>query len=198
MADLADATAIILAAGAGKRMGSPKALMTVDGQPWWQLQHQRLQSIGVGALWVVSGAVDTAMTGDARAPSRRVLASSESPMIASVLAGVRALSADPPRGVFILPIDTPAPNRDVWVSGAAGDTITAPIYQDRAGHPVYLPWGWVADHLRSADLDPASARLDELLAGSARRIETDDPDAATNLNRPQDLADWLQRNRRST
>ena len=195
MADLARTIAIVLAAGVGKRMGSPKALMLVDGEPWWALQSVRLQSVGVESIWVVSDAVETEMAGHARAPARRVSADPQAPMMASVLAGVRALSEDPPEGVFVLPIDTPAPRRNVWIECCAADAIAAPIFEERSGHPVYLPWGWVADRLLDINLDPESARLDEMIAGSIKRIPTDDPDAATNLNRPEDLDDWLQRNR---
>lgn len=193
MAELADTIAIVLAAGLGSRMGTPKALMTVNGDPWWRAQSQRLRTIGVPTIWVVSEAVNAAMpNGD---PARRIIASPEAPMLASVLAGARALADDPPSGVFILPIDTPAPIREVWAALAATGAVAAPHHQDRSGHPVYLPWGWVTDNLLDPAVDPSSARLDHLIGADIVRVPTDDPDTATNLNRPEDLEQWLHRNR---
>jgi CTP:molybdopterin cytidylyltransferase MocA len=193
VAEQAGAIAIILAAGAGSRMGAPKALMPVNGEPWWETQSRRLRTIGVPTIWVVSQAVNAAMpAGD---PVRRIIADEKAPMLASVLVGARALLGDPPSGVFILPIDTPAPDQKTWNDLAATGAVASPMFQEHRGHPVYLPWGWVRRRLLDPALDPASARLDHLIGADIVRVPTDDPDSATNLNRPADLEQWLHRNR---
>ena len=207
VAKLNDTIAIVLAAGRGIRMGRPKALMRINGQPWWLLQHHRLQEIGVFAHWVVSETVESEMREDSMAPTSRVIADSRAPMMASVLAGVRSLSKTPPDGVFILPIDTPAPNKKVWNDCYSdGFSINpqfhrpaAPVYDNRRGHPLYLSWGWVSARLLTSDLDLATARLDKMIDSSLYYcVQTDDPDVLTNLNNPDQLNNWLQRNRSNT
>ena len=48
---------ILLAAGAGSRMGKPKALVTgTDGQPWLRHGVATLQSAGLSPVIVVLGA----------------------------------------------------------------------------------------------------------------------------------------------
>jgi len=179
-------------------MGSPKALMLVDGEPWWVRQSARLESVGAKSCWVVSDAVEAAMTSDERAPSLRVIASCDDPMFASVVAGVSALAENPPEGVFILPIDIPAPSRKAWIDCAATDAVAAPVFNDQSGHPLYLPWAWAEQHLLVPGVDPLTSRLDSMIAGSLVRISTDDSDTVMNLNRPDDLNNWLQRNRSNT
>ena len=198
MAELTDTIAVVLAAGRGTRMGTPKALMLVDDEPWWIKQSNRLESVGVGSCWVVSVEVEAAMASDERAPTRRVTASCDDPMFASVVAGVMALVMNPPRGVFILPIDTPAPSPCVWADCAATDAVAAPAFNDQNGHPLYLPWVWVKQHLLDTSVDPTTSRLDLMISGSLKHIASDDPDTVTNLNNPDDLNNWLQRNRSNT
>lgn len=193
MAELTQTTAIILAAGAGKRMGTPKALMTVDGQPWWRMQADRLRAIGVPALWIINEQVATAM--QSNTPSQHTIVDPSKPMLASVLAGVRMLAADPPQGVFILPIDTPAPQPQVWTDLAATNAVASPSVGDLSGHPLYAPWAWIADRLLTASINPDTDRLDTLIADDRVTVPTDDTDAITNLNRPEDLANWLERQR---
>lgn len=198
MAEVEDSIAIVLAAGRGTRMGSPKALMLVDGEPWWRRQLDRLESAGVRSCWVVSDEVEYAMAREDDAPILRVRASSDEPMFASVLAGVRALTDYSPRSVFILPIDTPAPTRRVWVDCAGAGAVSAPVFNGRHGHPLHLPWGWVQQNLLEPAPDPASARLDLLIRDSITHIPTDDSDTVMNLNNPDDLRLWLNHNRSST
>jgi CTP:molybdopterin cytidylyltransferase MocA len=113
IAPLAGWTAIVLAAGRGRRMGGPKALMTVGGLPWWQTQESRLAAAGVQRLWVVSAEVERAMrSGPAVAPPL-VPADPDAPMFESVRAGVSAAGAAS-GGAFILPVDVPAPGRSTW------------------------------------------------------------------------------------
>ena len=99
-------TVLVLAAGKGARMGTPKALMTVDGRPWWRVQRERIAGTGASDLWVVSEAVETAIGADAMKPPI-VRSDSEAPMFVSICAGLRALVEAPPRAVLVLPVDVP-------------------------------------------------------------------------------------------
>ncbi len=183
--------AIILAAGRGTRMGGPKLTMTVGGRPWWMTQAERLARAGVTPFWVVA-----LSTTPPPLPGSITTADSDSPMFASVRAGLRAwirASGRDAQGVFLLPIDTPVPRAEVWdalrTAACAANAPAAPCQGDLTGHPLFLPANWV-DRVLAAD--PA-ARLDHITRDPLVRVPTDDRDAFTNLNTPEALAEWVAR-----
>lgn len=184
---------LILAAGRGTRMGGPKALMQVGGRPWWQVQRERLAAVGLPQTWVVSEAVRTAISGQAGAPERMVVADSDAPMFQSVMAGVESLRGpDRPRGVFVLPVDVPAPGPEVWEMLSRSVVPALPMCRGVHGHPLYSPWRWVESELLGlSPRDRAGLRLDRLIAPSVRHIECGDVSVTINLNTPADVSTWL-------
>lgn len=190
---------LVLAAGQGRRMGCPKALMLVKGRPWWRWQHEALAEAGLGATWAVSPVVKAAIGSGPGAP-RQVLADDAAPMFQSLRVGVESLARradppEPPRGLFVLPIDVPVPARAVWSALAAaavnGQGVAAPSFQGAHGHPLYMTWAWAAEHVLAARSE--DARLDRLISGVVEYIDVDDPSVAHNLNTPADVAQWLAR-----
>jgi len=183
---------IMLAAGSGSRMGGPKALMRVNGMPWWCWQHDRLSMLKAPATWVVSQPVHDELE-RAGAPLKMVInPKADAPMLSSVLVGIRALAADPPGGVFILPVDVPAPDAQVWDCLDARQMPAIPWCQGKSGHPVYLPWRWVQAMLLPLE-SHGDARLDSLLESDSIVVETDDADVLVNLNSPSDVQAWTDR-----
>jgi len=173
-------------------MGGPKALMDVRGRPWWRRQHEAITAMDLEATWVVSPEVDGAMADHADAPQRRARSSPDAPMFQSILAGVESLADSPPVGVFILPVDVPAPGAGVWRALEATGRVAVPRCAGRGGNPVFLPWSWVRASIlgRAAGDGP---RLDHLIAPDAMYVDVDDPSVVANLNRPEDVAAWLAR-----
>ena len=188
--------ALILAAGKGTRMGTPKALMASNGTPWWQTQLSRLHAARIESVWVLSPEVNAIVGKGSLAPAQVVLSDSSRPMFASIRAGIDSLRTSPPRGLFILPIDVPASrNPALWCSLQSSEVPTTPTFQGKRGHPIYLPWSWVTSTLDpqlAQTPDPDSLRLDELLKPSALEIPVNDPIVACNLNTPEDLRCFLQ------
>jgi len=212
---------IVLAAGRGSRMGGPKALMPVRGQPWWMHQSRRLAELGGSVTWVVSAEVhagiEPALQGDS--PVHRIVVDSSAPMFHSVLAGVRSLHGTY-EGVFILPIDVPTPQPETWRRlrldpSTTGSSTPAPSSSPRVptslgqrGHPVFLPAAWIAASLtpRLPDLsgwnpvrlDPVSLaalapfRLDTLIEPDRVLVPVDDPGVLINLNTPPDVDVWVR------
>ncbi len=192
-----DDRVLVLAAGRGTRMGTPKALMLVGGEAWWMRQAQRIGEAGLGQTWVVSEAVRAGMV-EQGAGVAFITADAGMPMFESLVAGLVSLIDDPPRGVFVLPVDVPAPGRGVFdcLSRSAG--VSVPVYRGTSGHPVYLPWGWVRGRVltpgqggEASPLDGGRRRLDRLLDGEAVRVAVDDPAVVVNLNTPDDLERWI-------
>ncbi len=191
---------IVLAAGRGLRAGGPKALHTVHGRAWWQSQQDRLKPAGMQTIWVVSERVLACMRSDGSTPEHIVVADDSAPMFASIAAGARAISSlhSTPSGVFVLPVDVPAPSTIVFASLSQAIPHTSPIaaaiptHCEHRGHPVYLRWTFVASHILVAN--SATARLDQLIGDA--RVEVPVPDASVlnNLNTAEDFAAWASRN----
>ena len=141
---------MILAAGAGRRYGGPKALVTFQGSLLVQRAAETLAEAGCAPIVVVVGA--EAQRVRAAAPG---LDYADNPdwatgMASSLRAGLAALRDSPAEAAVVLLVDMPG------VTPAAVRRITADTtpqslvmggYGDRRGHPVLLGrdhWAGVA------------------------------------------------------
>ncbi|HMN40282.1 MAG TPA: NTP transferase domain-containing protein [Phycisphaerales bacterium] len=177
---------IVLAAGRGVRAGGPKALHVVNGRPWWEIQRERLERVGLPMVWVVSERVRTGM--GEKAPERVVIADEMAPMFASVLAGVREVAQrGGANGVFVLPVDVPTPGAQVFRRLSACPSAAVPVHGGVHGHPVYISWNVVSQHVLPARPDD---RLDRLIESERAEVAVDHPAVAVNLNTPDDFRRW--------
>lgn len=182
-------------------MGGPKAAMLVNGRPWHQHQIERLNIVGIHVLWVVSpesfGAM-LAAKGGGPMPSHTTTGDSRQPMFHSVLAGISVMFPGRPSnargGLFILPVDVPAPKPEVWKALASSGAVSVPEYDGRRGHPVFLPWRWIGQMVSQGPSFASSrgvtgpARLDALIEQDLVRVPVNDPEIGVNLNTPEDLS----------
>lgn len=164
-------TAILLAAGHGRRAGGPKALVPVDGQPLWRRQVQRLHAIGIQQVVAV---LHPSVPLAAEPPLILLHGDADATPLDSLQRGL-ALSHGP---MLVLPVDCPAPSRAVVVQLLATALRTPdaravrPVVQTeagpRGGHPL---WMSAVTCQQIARLDPAQHRLDTFLhtLGSAYR-----------------------------
>jgi molybdenum cofactor cytidylyltransferase len=135
-----ETAAILLAAGASSRTGSPKQLYSVGGTALVQHQIEQLLERGLERVYVILGYhaadVEAAVT---PAPQVHLCfnPSYEAGMFSSVLTGLAALDGE--RTVFIHPVDVPVPGAEVFAALRDADTpIAIPFYKGRKGHPVRL------------------------------------------------------------
>lgn len=186
---------IVLAAGRGRRMGGPKALMQVAGRVWWRNQERRIGAAaralgGLKSCWVASPDVMAAWAGVADRPAWVVAGEPDAPMFVSVAAGVRAVAAgqSPVAGVFVLPVDVPAAaDGAVWRGLASVGSVARPVHGGKHGHPLYLPWPWVERELRPR-LNELGGRLDELISSVVSDVAVSDECVVWNLNTPEDVS----------
>ena len=144
-------TGLLLAAGAGRRYGTPKGLVVEDGIPWVVRASRVLLEGGCGDVLVVTGAqaeeVETLLAGT---PDERVTTvrcgTWEAGMGESLRAGLTALATrgrSIPRRALVHLVDLPdvGPEVVARVLGASGDGTDALVraaYQGVPGHPVLI------------------------------------------------------------
>ena len=162
----ADLAALILAAGAGTRYGTPKALACLAGRTWLELAAERAQQAGFAPILAVTGAeeerVRTAWRGlggaadpAANRPPIEWVSNPDWPRgrTGSIQAGLCALAHRDdvglaPQGVLIYPVDFPyvsvttlrALARAFHETRAAERGIFLPVNHGRRGHPILVGW----------------------------------------------------------
>ena len=198
---------IVLAAGRSSRLGSPKGLVDVQGQPWLCAQLERLgacrapsavvvlgldrEEYARAIAWITRASEDWFLFAGVRVRVVRNPAPDRGPF-SSLLCALDALDAA--GGAFVLPIDVPCPGRPVWRAlqdAAVSDGIDAavPVHGARGGHPVLCSARLLA-RMRVVPLDAPDARLDAQLRAlpdpACARVPVDDVRVTLNLNRPED------------
>ena len=190
-------SAIVLAAGEGRRMGMPKALLPLAGVPLVERHVRRLLELGCDSIDVVlrpelaaASSVRTAAPGRVFVVAARTATQAE-----SLAAGLRVLAS---RGaghdddaVLVTPVDLVPPALATLVSLvdalAPPALAVTPVHRGRGGHPVVARCHVLAD---PTGLDgvalPLRARLAAL--GPRRvRVPVDDPAVLGDFDVPSDL-----------
>lgn len=178
--------AIVLAAGEGRRMGGPKALLMVDGKPLIAAHVQRLREVGCQPIIVVTRTVTAAAIGDM--PDVRVICADTGSMAESLHVGLSMLTPRPDRVVLVAPVDTLparcATLRALLTAAASeGTQVATPRYRGQSGHPIALR----EQLLRTG----FAGTLRDLVRGAGAQrgtIEVDDPAVLVDLDTPVDLA----------
>ncbi|HWB75478.1 MAG TPA: nucleotidyltransferase family protein [Nannocystaceae bacterium] len=178
--------AIVIAAGASLRMGSPKPLVQWRGRAFVRHVIDALRSAGCDPIVVVEGA--HALPDDAITPARRVRHEgwAQGPL-SSMQAGLRATGEG---AVLLATVDRPHVEASTIAALLAAhaedrDAVVQPLHEGRRGHPLILPASLRAAVLAAAPTDNLRALLQ-----SARRHEVavDDPAVLDNIDTPADLA----------
>ena len=168
-------TGLLLAAGAGSRMGRPKALVhTADGEPWVARSVEVLRAGGCADVLVVLGAAADAARSLLPEGVHAVVAPDWAEgLSASLRTGLTALDETAADAAVVLLVDLPdlVPAVVARLLPAGPSTLARAAYDGEPGHPVVLGrdhWASVAttttgdhgarDYLRARS---ASVRLVE-------------------------------------
>ncbi|MFD7158587.1 NTP transferase domain-containing protein [Kribbella sp. NPDC059898] len=198
---------LVLAAGAGRRMGTPKALVRdASGVPWVVRTARLLAQAGCAPVVVVVGAEASRARATLADESVEVVEATDWPegMGASLRAGLTQLTSSTAAAVVVLPVDVPgltvaavervtsaAVERvtsgavEHVTSGARMDALVRATYDGAPGHPVVIGrahWDGVI----------ASARGDEgarayLREHRADQVECGDVANGTDVDTPANL-----------
>lgn len=178
--------AIVIAAGASVRMGSPKPLVQWRGRAFVRHVIDALHGTGCAPIVVVEGA--HALPDDVIAPARRVRHPgwAQGPL-SSIQAGLRATDEG---AVLLATVDRP--HVDVATIAALlaaheddPDAVVQPFHAGRRGHPLVLPASLRASVLAAA---PTANLRDVLRDARRRELAADDPAVLDNIDTPADLA----------
>ena len=184
------ACAIVLAAGAGRRMGHDKALLDVSGQLTVELARSALLEGGCREIVIVraegAGALPESVTSDSRV--RVVTIAPGQDMVESVRTGVTSLP-DAAESVVVLPVDHAlvAPATVAAVLGkllTAAKGIVLPLHFGKPGHPIGLLVTVAREVLTASTLRDVIRRDPARVA----TIAVDDPFVVSDLDTPEDLA----------
>lgn len=189
------AVGLLLAAGAGRRMGRPKALVELAGRPLLLGALDALRAGGCAPLLVVVGAaadqVAELVPGDVRTVRAPDWADG---MGASLRAGLDALAGSPAPAVLVHLVDLPgvgaaAIERLASAASAGPDVLARAAYHGVPGHPVLLGrshWAGV----RAAATGDAGAR--GYLAGhpALRLVECADVADPRDVDTPDALREF--------
>jgi nicotine blue oxidoreductase len=184
--------AILLAAGEGRRMGGPKALVPIGQETFLGHACRLFARPGIVSVVAVLGAEAERVRATAGIPAETTIAANErwrEGMLTSIWVGLDAAEACGAEAVLVHPVDNPlvAPATIDAVVGALaeGALIAVPTHAGRRGHPAgFARPSWPA--LRAAPLG-AGART--VLATHAERVVhvAAGPDCLVDLDTPGDL-----------
>jgi molybdenum cofactor cytidylyltransferase len=190
-------SAILLAAGESRRMGSAKALLHYQGQTFLARICNAFLSAGVDELIVVLGARADELR--QALPTHRKLRSVVNPryslgQLSSLMVGIGALSSESEATLVNL-VDHPLVEVET-IKALMTSFRTAPLpiliasYQGRRGHPVLFS-SQVYGEILAAPLDQGAKVVVRKDPTRVREIPLDDPGILADIDTPEDYARFV-------
>jgi molybdenum cofactor cytidylyltransferase len=185
-------SAILLAAGESRRMGSPKALLHYHGQTFIGRICTTFLTAGVDELIVVLGARAEEI---ARAlpvhPALRTVVNSRyaQGQLSSLMVGIGALSPESEAAVVNL-VDHPMVSSET-IKAVIASFRASPLpiviasYQGKRGHPVLFS-GQVYGEILAAPLDQGAKVVVRKDPARVREVPLDDPGILADIDTPED------------
>jgi molybdenum cofactor cytidylyltransferase len=181
--------ALLLAAGASRRMGAAKLALPIDGVPMIARTHRALVAAGLPVL-LVTGAHAAAVTAALPDVPCVYAADHGEGLSASLKAGLRAAPADW-GAVLVVLGDMPLvrPETLAGLAGllAGGAAAVQPVHAGRPGNPAgFSRRLW--PRLRLLEGDTGAGAFLRTLGPALVRLEVDDPGIHRDFDTPEDLA----------
>ncbi|MDD5089204.1 MAG: nucleotidyltransferase family protein [bacterium] len=185
-----DIGAVVLAAGQGRRIGRPKAFLSVGGVTFLQRVLRTLSEAGISnVVCVVSPAVHETVESTLPGAPLVVNPDPDSDMMTSLRLGIAQLSDG--EGCFAVPVDHPFVRAETYrelmaVFKKHPEAVVLPVYQKRGGHPALLPLRW-ARGLPDASWEDGLRGAMRACGVLVMRTAVDDPGVLRNVNTLSDL-----------
>lgn len=163
---------IVLAAGLGRRIGGPKALLSLDGRTFLERAVRAFTEAGLEVVVVVNPVVDAAVPKGAL--SARLVVNpdpdQQNGMFGSVRLGVCEALKLGARGALLLPVDLPLVTsedvRAVVTRLNAGAAVVVATHAGRRGHPIGISRA-VMDEVVT---DPSTTTLRDIVRKDPARV----------------------------
>lgn len=194
-ADDCRVAAVVPCAGRSLRMGTSKALLDADGEPFVRRVVDTLRDGGADPVVVVVRDGGGPEAAEALAADAQVIVNPDPdhPVtggpISSVRHGIRAVPDDV-AGLLLHPVDHPRVAPSTVASLVAdfarnGAPVTNPVWRDRRGHPVLFSRALFAE-LSAADLPEGARTVVQRHREARRDVPVDDPGIHDDLDTPSD------------
>lgn len=133
--------AVVLAAGFSRRLGAPKALVSVNGRTLVEWAYERLLLAGCQPVIVVNASIETEVR--VRLPSAHLVVNPEPDLgrTGSLQLGLQAVSeafGHGQRQLVMVPVDRPCWDVPLLKTLLGHEGNVAPSHEGRKGHPVVL------------------------------------------------------------
>jgi len=185
--------AVILAAGESSRMGSPKALLTCQGQPFLEHLLEVSRHPKVGLTRVVLGANAEEIRSQLKLDPATVVVNENwrEGQLSSIHAALRSLPAGLTDGILLCLVDHPLitaalVSELVEKFYASGKPIVVPTYNGKRGHPAVFSSKLYQELLR-APLETGARSVVWAHASEILEVPTAEEGVVLNLNDPQGL-----------
>ena len=177
---------ILLAAGRSSRLGQPKALVDVDGQPLIQRLMNRLHQLNAEVTVVTN----TDLLADIMllCPSAHVVLNPdpEKGRTGSVQCGLASIlerNGRLPKKALLVPVDRPGWSVELVGNLLKSETSACPVWNNRGGHPLLM----VGDDVKAVYLAEGDAPLSSLV--QRKPIPVHFPWLHLNIDTEADLVD---------
>ncbi|MFA7360171.1 MAG: NTP transferase domain-containing protein [Candidatus Kapaibacterium sp.] len=183
-------TAVILAAGSGKRIGTPKLKLKSGNEFFVNIITNNLKSEGINDIVCIIRKDDLEWFKENAAVSDYIINDNpESGMISSVRLGVEMYKQK--GGILLFPVDHPFVTGNTIKNlmtyfGKNKDSVIKPYYKDKSGHPIIVPNSLFKYILKSNNSKSLNGIIRESLI-SVVKTDIDDECILRNINSPEDL-----------
>ncbi len=175
--------AIILAAGSSERLGSPKALVELNGQTLVQLVCKKLRNANLEVIVVTRISLGKKI--QEMIPDIRVVVnpSPELGRTGTIQCAIESIGIGP---ILITPVDRPGFSHETVSALSKCKTTTIPTYEGKGGHPIAI----TSEDCETILLADPDTPLRELI--NPDRMRVNDPHLHLNIDTENDVNQLLK------
>ncbi|MGA2624493.1 MAG: nucleotidyltransferase family protein [Bacteroidota bacterium] len=185
-------SAVVLAAGSSQRMGSPKALLKIGEETFFQHIVEVLHSARIIDVVAVLGFEAEKITKHLGQFDGRIVLNEhwQKGQLSSITAGLDALDSQNIQAAMICPVDHPLISQSLIVDllqafWKSQKRIVVPTYKSRRGHPVIIERSLFND-LRTAPPEEGARSVIHRYPGDVVEVPTEEKGVVTNIDTPED------------